>query len=139
VAEVLPRITGWAAAANPDIVLIHLGSNDALHGRDVGQTLKGMSQIIQALRQQNPRVMVFVAKLIPTGLPIFNIQVGRFNAGLPELADEFNTPEAPLILVDQFSGFDPVADTYDGVHPNGSGASKMATRWYQALRANMAE
>src|SRR5439155_20445050 len=33
----------------------------------------------------------------------------------------------------QWTGFDAVADTVDGVHPNTGGFQKMANRWYPAL------
>ncbi len=57
-----------------------------------------------------------------------------FNNGLPEIAANCSTPESRVVLVDQFSGFDGVADTQaDGIHPNAGGMKKIAARWYAAL------
>jgi lysophospholipase L1-like esterase len=50
------------------------------------------------------------------------------------LAARLNSPGQPVILVDQAAGFDVASDTIaDHVHPNASGAAKMAARWYAAL------
>ncbi|MCB0195217.1 MAG: hypothetical protein KDJ65_24930, partial [Anaerolineae bacterium] len=40
---------------------------------------------------------------------------------------------SPVIVVDQYSGFDVNADTHDGTHPNISGEQKMAQKWLDAL------
>jgi hypothetical protein len=36
-------------------------------------------------------------------------------------------------VADLWTGFDAIADTVDGVHPNNAGFQKMADRWYPAL------
>ena len=36
-------------------------------------------------------------------------------------------------VVDQWTGWNPAADTSDGVHPNDAGIVKLADRWYPAL------
>ena len=41
--------------------------------------------------------------------------------------------QSPILVVDQFTGFDPAVDTTDGVHPDDSGFQKMSDRWYPAL------
>jgi mannan endo-1,4-beta-mannosidase len=37
-------------------------------------------------------------------------------------------------VVDQFAGYDAVADNRDGVHPNELGSKKIADRWFAALQ-----
>ena len=39
--------------------------------------------------------------------------------------------ESPVVLVDQYSGFDPSTMTYDGTHPNAIGDSQ--DRWFEKL------
>jgi lysophospholipase L1-like esterase len=43
------------------------------------------------------------------------------------------TAASPIMVVDQWTGFDATADTVDGVHPNASGSTKMAAKWSAAL------
>ena len=40
---------------------------------------------------------------------------------------------ARVVVVDQYTGFDPNADTRDGIHPNPAGEEKMARVWMSAL------
>ncbi|HEX5657649.1 MAG TPA: hypothetical protein VFX59_10665, partial [Polyangiales bacterium] len=54
-------------------------------------------------------------------------------AQVAALASSKSTARSPVVLVDQFTGFDPAADTSEGTHPNELGDKKMAKRWYDAL------
>jgi acyl-CoA thioesterase I len=130
--EVLVEIGTWARAARPQIVLMHLGSNDALRGQSHPETLEELAAIVGALREVVPGVTVLLARLIPsTGRGGSRIE--ELNAQLPALVDRLDAPHSRVVLVDQFAGFDPAADTADGIHPNPAGEEKMAERWMEAL------
>lgn len=128
--EVLARIDEWAAAARPDVVLLHLGSNDLAERPEV---IPGnLAAIIAALRRANPEIVVLAARLIPyRGLPRSTLD--RVNGAIERMAREQSTAKSPLLIVPQDAGFDPETDTYDGTHPNESGERKMAARWLEAL------
>ena len=127
--QVLRRIHQWAAHATPDIVLMHLGTNDIGGGQDINETIDEIDQITERLRAHNPRVHVLLAAIIPVSHYATNIRIARFNEGLAELAKAKDTSTSRVVLVDQFTGFDAEQDTYDGVHPNDGGNQKMANRW----------
>jgi lysophospholipase L1-like esterase len=133
VEEVLSRIEGWAARARPDIVLIHLGTNDIGTGGDLRETVEETRRVIEALRKVNPGVTVLLARIIPLAHPGVARRIGDFNDGLAALALSLHRVSSPVVIVDHFEGFDPRRDTYDGVHPNAEGAEKMARRWHDAL------
>jgi mannan endo-1,4-beta-mannosidase len=62
--------------------------------------------------------------------------VAALNAEIATWAPTKSTAASPIIVVDQYTGFDAVADTMDGVHPNNTtGSQKMAAKWYAALAA----
>ena len=63
--EVLERIGDWAVRATPDIVLMHLGTNDIGSGQDIAETTNEIREIVQRLRVHNPRVHVLLAMLRP--------------------------------------------------------------------------
>jgi acyl-CoA thioesterase I len=130
--EVLSRIDGWARATNPNIVLIHLGTNDVGGGEKPERAIAQLRDLIQALRKVNPQVKILLAQLIPIAGGEARIQ--QFNQQVAQLAKESNTPNSPVFLVDQFSGFNAEKDTYDGVHPNESGEQKIADRWFNQLK-----
>ena len=120
----------WAPRYKPDIVLIHLGTNDVAQNVSPGHVTKNLSEIARILSAANPNVRIYVAKILPmqsrwgmrTRALILNdsISVWAWRQG--------------ALLVDQYDGIVPSKDLYDGVHPNQTGYSKMAGRWFAAIR-----
>ena len=54
------------------------------------------------------------------------IMHGHDFAGNRQTRENLTTPTSPAVHLDQVY-------TYDGLHPNETGARKMADRWYEAL------
>jgi acyl-CoA thioesterase I len=130
--EVLAQIDGWTEQAKPEIVLIHLGTNDILRGQSFESTIAELRSLIQTMRKRNPNLKILLAQLIPSqGSETLTQQ---FNQQIFVLARSLNSKDSPVILVDQFTGFNVSRDTYDGLHPNESGEQKMANRWFQTLQ-----
>ena len=127
--EILNHIQDWATAASPDVVLLHIGTNDICQRQSVASTVNDISGIIDVLRTVNPRIRVLLAQLINSS----NCPPAALNAKLPALVADKNRQESPIVLVDQFTGFDPATMTYDGTHPNAVGDSRMADRWFEQL------
>ncbi|HOT94457.1 MAG TPA: GDSL-type esterase/lipase family protein [Methanoregulaceae archaeon] len=126
----------WLAASGaPDIVLLHIGTNDAVWQVDHGTRLENLAVIVRILQETNPRVTILLAQIIPTDNWFRNQrQIDPFNAALPGLAANVSTASSRVIVVDQNSGFDGVNDTQaDGIHPNAEGMKKIAATWYRAL------
>ena len=128
------NLASWLTSYTPDIALIHLGSNDAFQNNSTESTISELRQVINILRQDNPNIVIFVAELIPTTNNTWNQRVQNLNNQIPQLVSTENRSNSPVILVDQNSGFNAATDTYDGVHPNASGETKMAQRWFEAVR-----
>ena len=126
------NLADWLAGYTPDIVLMHLGTNDMFRDDSVSQALADLENVIAQLRQDNPDVTIFLAQVIPTTRDD-NDDITAFNQAIPQFAADNSTVTSQIIVVDQSTNFDPVNDTYDGVHPNLSGEEKMAQRWFEAL------
>ena len=133
--QILDSMPGWLATYTPDVVLVHIGTNDMLANQSTESTLDELEGVVDALREDNPHVMVFVAQLIPIADPTFDANVDAFNAALPAAVADWTSPESPVILVDQNTGFDTNIHAYDGVHPNATGEQLMADRWMAAFEA----
>lgn len=56
----------------------------------------------------------------------------ELNQQIQAMAD--NGSVSPVVVVDQFAGFDAIDDTFDGVHPSPSGEAKLAANWARALK-----
>src|SRR5690606_19865055 len=72
---------------------------------------------------------------IPMAYQGYGQQVLDLNERIVALAAAKTTAASPVVLVDQYTGFNPAQDTYDGLHPNAQGEAKMAARWRQAILA----
>ena len=127
--EVLTHIEAWATATSPAVVLLHIGTNDICQEQTVSSTVGDIRGIIDVLRTVNPRIRILIAQLIDST----ECPPAALNAQLPALVADKNQAESPIVLVDQYTGFDPATMTYDGTHPNAAGDSHMADRWLEKL------
>ncbi len=126
----------WLETYDVDIALVHLGTNDAFHRQSNDSTREELKAIVGTLRLDNPQVVVMLAQVIPTSRsPGDAAAVVALNGVIQDVVTELHVEHAPVILVDQFSGFDAATDTYDAVHPNAAGEEKMAQRWFEAIKA----
>lgn len=131
--EMAAQVTGWANTTDPDIALLHIGTNDLLQGQSVSSTITDVGQIIDNLRVANADVDIFLAQIIPSTINL--TQITQFNAQIPNVVSAKNTAQSRVIMVDQFSGFDANADCFDGIHPISRGERKMSNKWYSGLTA----
>lgn len=129
--QVLAELEPWAQAAQPDVVLVHLGSNDLFRPEEPAAVVQELRAVVETLRRVNPRVVILLAEIIPAGGG--EAPMRAYNAGVRALAGE-SFGESRVKAVDLFTGFDPERHTYDGVHPNKDGEALMADRWFEALR-----
>ncbi|MBB2923060.1 GDSL-type esterase/lipase family protein [Cellulomonas cellasea] len=129
-------LTGWLAQTRPDVVLMHFGTNDVWSNRSTAQILAAYTTLVEQMRASNPRTQVLVAQIIPVAPPTCGECAQRtvdLNAAIPGWATSLSTSASPITVVDQWTGWNPAADTSDGVHPNDAGIVKLADRWYPAL------
>ncbi len=128
------------AATRPDIVVMHFGTNDVWSNIAPDRILAAYDTLLAQMRQSNPDMRVLVAQLIPMN-PATCAACGRrvvdLNARIPVWAAGASTDRSPVVVVDQWTGFDTATDTYDGVHPGASGDEKIAARWFPALAAQL--
>ena len=129
--QVLDKIDEWAPQFAPDVVLLHLGTNDMLQSHTVQETIDRLGQIIDTIRVSRPNVKIAFAKIIPSR--VLNNNIIALNNQIPALAAAKNTPQSPVVLVDQFTGYDAFADNYDEYHPNPRGERKMTAKWLPAV------
>ena len=135
--------SGWLATDNPDVILLHIGTN----GRDVN----GLNTFLTNTFSQRPDVKVIVAQIIPksnntaaaaaewvaynatirdTVVPAFQAQ-GR-SISTTNFYDDFLTnPANPASYNTNLFA--------TGNHPNAAGYDVMAERWFNAVQAVVPE
>jgi len=130
-------LPGWLSATNPDIVVMHLGTNDVWNNIAPATILAAFTTLVNQMRANNPNVKILVAKILPmnpSGCTTCAQGVINFNAAIPAWASSKSTSQSPITVVDQWTGFNDATDTVDGVHPNSTtGIQKVSDKWYPAL------
>lgn len=129
------QLSDWLDTYTADIALVHLGTNDIITGQSTASTVTELEQIISALQADNPKITIFLAKIIYlkyTG-GLGNAGVIDLNAEMDGIASRMTTANSKVVVVDQYTDFDPNTDMYDNYHPNEIGEKKIAQRWLDAL------
>jgi lysophospholipase L1-like esterase len=132
------QLVGWLAATDPDVVMMHFGTNDVWSNRPPATILAAFTKLVGQMRASNPAMKILVAKIIPMNpgsCAECAQRVIDLNAAIPAWAAATTTAASPVTVVDQWTGFNTATDTGDGVHPNAAGDQKIASRWYPALTA----
>ena len=130
--ELAPRVGGLVAQAQPDVVLVHLGTNDVLAGQSASGIAAELGGVIDAIRAGKPDAHILLAKIIPAAPdPSGTAALNRLIDGI---ASGRSSATSPIAVVNQASGYS-TGDNYDGVHPNVSGESKLGNRWADAVLA----
>ena len=86
---------GWARL-QPDVILLHIGTNDIGQGADLDTVVARTRALLDAIFEELPQVQLFYASLVsmlPFGpaLPLSNKDVmANFNAELPSLLAEYS-------------------------------------------------
>jgi lysophospholipase L1-like esterase len=117
-----------------DIVMIHSGHNSFSEDKPVPGIVRDTEAIIDDIWKINPEVHILLAQVIPAGkLPKYSY-IPELNMELASLAKRLEKKGVHITLVNQADGFDWKNDAVpDNVHPNSSGAKKMADKWMTAL------
>ena len=134
-AEFLATILEARLKANPaNVLMLQAGHNHFIEEKPVAGIVAAHREMITTARRLNPKSIIFVAQVIPSGkLPKYSY-IPELNLALAALVKELHRPAQPVYLVDLATGFDPAKDTIaDLVHPNTAGAEKIAQRWSEAL------
>jgi lysophospholipase L1-like esterase len=132
------QLPGWLSATRPDVVMMHLGTNDVWNNIAPATILAAFGKLVDQMRASKPTMKILVAKILPmnpSGCPDCGQRVVNLDNAIPAWASGKSTSASPITVVDQWSGFSTSSNTIDGVHPNDSGNQKMSDRWYPPLSA----
>ncbi|HEU5133597.1 MAG TPA: GDSL-type esterase/lipase family protein [Steroidobacteraceae bacterium] len=131
------QLPPWLTAARPDIIVVHLGTNDMWGGHiPLANKITALTKLIGQMRANNPNVKIVMAQIIPmnaAGCTTCMSDVVAFNNAIVPLAASLNSAQSPIFIVDQWTGFNVVTDTFDQVHPVTSGFIKMANKFFPVV------
>lgn len=133
------NLPGWLNTANPDVIIMLVGTNDVVIGRKpVADILAAYDVLIAQMRAKNPRMQIIFSNLPgldPARFSAAAVQgIRDLNTAISTYTHRKATSRSPVYLVDNYAGLNVVTDTYDGQHPNEVGMAKMAAKFLQPTR-----
>jgi lysophospholipase L1-like esterase len=140
--EVVGLSTQIANTHQPDVVLLMLGTNDALRESNAADTVPGeLLQIMQNIAAARPGATILLAPLPPIDpeqtsfLPNADTIRAEINAQLPNIVAQAQASGITAVFVPMSNLT--TGDLTDGIHLTDAGHAKIAAAWYGALLANL--
>jgi len=146
--QFLTTIDTRIASYQPDVVLLHVGSNDLYQDQDVESTLSDIHHLLDRVFINKPNATVVVSNVIPWSEespdPIFYAPFENPNrdmlADTSQLAADITllvsaraTAGDSVEMANVWQDFDSDSMTIDGVHPNPVGEAHIANKMLNAL------
>jgi lysophospholipase L1-like esterase len=122
----------WLEAYRPDIILLHIGTNDLRRG-DAAAAQTDLSALLDDIRSRLPEARIIVAQIIPFRRgpdPAHR----AYNAAIPAMI----AAKGALVSMVNMEAILAAEDYADGLHPNDGGYDKMARAWEAAIRDALA-
>jgi lysophospholipase L1-like esterase len=122
-------------AFKPKLILLHVGTNDAVQNLDIQNAGQRLGVLIDRLFDAIPGVTVIASTLLPNANSNTQTNVNIYNRQIPELVRKRQTAGNHIAYVDFSSSLFGLSDLSDGTHPTDAGYHKMAGVWYQGILA----
>ena len=120
---------GWLETYKPDIILLHIGTNDIGQG-NAARAASNLSALLDDILVRLPKVRVIVAQIIPFRRgPDQGHQ--SYNGAIPGIV----AAKGPRVSIVDMRGILSKSDYADSLHPKAAGYDKMARAWETAIRA----
>lgn len=139
-------LSQWLNATQPDVVLVHIGTNDLNSTANPAQDAENVDAILSTIENwgsANWPVWIVLAQIINTNPSLTTADrraaTTRFNDALANTIYPRHANTGRVILVDQENALDSSNDFGDAVHPSTTGYRKMADVWRPALASVMSK
>jgi lysophospholipase L1-like esterase len=126
------QIDGWSSSYKPDLVLLHIGTNDLNQNYSVSAAPTRLQDLVNRICADVPGVEIIVASIIPINGK--DSQVNTYNSAIPGVVTAVKNTGCKASFFDMHS-YITTSDLGDGVHPTVSGYNKMAEAWYPVASA----
>ncbi|MER5934986.1 GDSL-type esterase/lipase family protein [Streptomyces sp. NPDC002054] len=122
--QISANIDRWMADAKPNVVVLHLGTNDMNRNYEVATAPQRLGRLIDQIHDSSPDTVVVVASLVPAADPAVQARVNAYNRAIPGIVTDRAARGYRITQVSM--GELSVADLNDNLHPNNNGYAKMA-------------
>ncbi len=141
--SIVDSVSDWLSRNPPDVILLHIGTNDIgefqVNGETVTDLVGEVSAIldsIESFENSNAKnIKIFLAQIInrtddgATTTVNESLVTTQFNNELLNMANNRVSLGDDIVVVNMESVLTYPGDLADGVHPNDDGYAKMANKW----------
>jgi lysophospholipase L1-like esterase len=137
---IISQIAGIAdsvlASYHPNLVTLHIGTNDMNRDIDVGNAPARLGSLIDQILTDEPDATVLVATLVPSLDGPTEQRIVQYNQQIPSVVAQRANQGKHVRVVDMSAVT--TADLSDTLHPNDNGYQKMAVAFDQGVEAALA-
>jgi len=134
ISQVSALVPSPALNTMPNIVLVHIGTNDMYNGVSVAPgAAQRLDSLVGSLVTNAPNALIVVAKITPLSDSGREQIVQAYNSDIPAYINARIAKGQHVVLVDMSANF-PTSDLADGTHPTANGYARMAAVWYAAIK-----
>lgn len=130
--QVRDIIDGILARYTPDVVLLHVGTNDLGERFQLDSAPARLRDLAARICADRPGVNLIIAAIIP--IVDLDLLVREYDAQIPGVVAGLQESGCKAHYVDM-SRIVSVSELFDGVHPTSSGYAKMADAWYPPIKS----
>jgi lysophospholipase L1-like esterase len=132
IGQIEERAAGWVEEYDPDVALLHIGTNDLVQGASAQEAASSMGSLLDTLTAAKPEMAVILSTLIP--LHEGDATWRETNASFARLVAQRAAAGERVLLADMGAGGPQAGDQIpDGVHPSGAGYALMAQVWHPVV------
>lgn len=131
--QISAKVVNWLRTYQPQIILLHIGTNDFIKNDDPAQAPARLSHLIDLITTTLPNATLIVAQIIPLPRSAkLNAEVVTYNAAIPALIRADQARRKHVQYVDLYHAVPPNL-LPDHIHPNEAAYALMAKVWLNAL------
>ncbi len=127
-------VSKWfGVVANPDVILLHIGTNDFGQNFDTPNAINRFDALITKLATLLPNAHLIVTNLMLRGEPQNTTIQAQFNPYVQARVDAQAAMGRHVTFLDMRAAV-PLSDMPDQLHPGQAGYDKMANAWFPAIQ-----
>jgi len=130
--QVASLISGELALYQPNVVLLHIGTNDLGQNYQVSTAPNRLASLIDQIIAADPGVTILVAQLICNSDTSVQSRITSYNNQIPGIV-QARVNAGKHVYTVSMSSLN-LGDLSDGLHPNDGGYQKMADNWDAAIQ-----
>ncbi|QYN34910.1 SGNH/GDSL hydrolase family protein [Pseudonocardia sp. DSM 110487] len=128
--DMRPRVAQWVRRADPDVVLLHIGTNDLLKGDSAEKTVRRLEDVLSQIVAVSDAHVIVAGVWAP--LPGDARDRAEFNRLSAAVVAQFRQRGSSMRFLDVSEPLES-DELADGLHPNATGYRMIAAMWERQI------